>query len=126
MIKEAPAPSSARPPSLKPRRFDSNPTPRQNNPTRSIGQIPKFLAVVCPEFLPRRFTPMKRLLPYVALAAALFLLTNIPQARAYPKPSVNKVSWELDFQYATPTRITVKVPGSEAPKAYWYMPFTVT
>jgi hypothetical protein len=69
---------------------------------------------------------MKRLLPYVALAAVLFLLTSIPQARAYPKPSINKIAWELDFQHATPSRITVRVPGSDAPKAYWYMPFTVT
>ncbi len=60
---------------------------------------------------------MKRLLPFVALAAALVLLINIPQARAYPKPSVNKVAWELAFQHATPTRITVRVPGSDAPKA---------
>jgi hypothetical protein len=69
---------------------------------------------------------MKRLLTCVALAAALCLLINNQQARAFPKPSINKVAWELDFTHATPSRITVRVPGSDAPKAYWYMPFTVT
>jgi hypothetical protein len=70
---------------------------------------------------------MKRLLPYVALAASVFcffLLTD--RARAYPKPSVNRIAWELDFQHGAPTRITVKAPGADAPKAYWYMAFTVT
>jgi hypothetical protein len=69
---------------------------------------------------------MKRLLTCVALAAAFCLLISTHEARAFPKPSINKVSWELDFTHGTPSRITVRVPGSDAPKAYWYMPFTVT
>lgn len=69
---------------------------------------------------------MKRLLPFAALAAAvLCLLVVTDRAGAYPKPSINKIAWELDFQHGTPTRINVKVPGQDAPKAYWYMTFTV-
>jgi hypothetical protein len=70
---------------------------------------------------------MKRLLSALAVVAAvLFLVRVSPRAEAFPKPSINRVSWELDFTHGTPSRITVKVPGSDAPKAYWYMPFTVT
>jgi hypothetical protein len=70
---------------------------------------------------------MKRLLPCVALlVAGLFVLSNNPEARAYPKPSINRIAWELDFQHGMPSRIMVRVPGSDAPKAFWYMPFTVT
>ncbi len=70
---------------------------------------------------------MKRLLPCVALlVAGLLLFINNPEARAYPKPSINRIAWELDFQHGMPSRIMVRVPGSDAPKAFWYMPFTVT
>ena len=69
---------------------------------------------------------MKRLLPYVALAGAFSLLVWHSTVQAYPKPSLNKIAWELDFKHSTPSRIVVNVPGSAAPKAYWYMPFTVT
>lgn len=68
-----------------------------------------------------------RLLPCVALAAAFLLcLTVTDRAFSYPKPSINRIAWELDFQYTTPTRITVKAAGADGPRAYWYMPFTVT
>lgn len=69
---------------------------------------------------------MKRLLPFVALAGVLCLLAGNAFVQAYPKPSPNKIAWELDFTHGQPNRIVVNVPGSSAPKAYWYMPFTVT
>jgi hypothetical protein len=69
---------------------------------------------------------MKRVLPYVALAVALFTLFHAQGARAYPKPSINRIAWELDFTHGAPTRIVVNVPGEAAPKAFWYMTFTVT
>src|SRR5438105_6445961 len=70
---------------------------------------------------------MKRLLaPAAVIAIAVLLSINSSQARAYPKPSINKISWELDFRHAAPSRITVQTKGSDVPKAYWYMPFTVT
>jgi hypothetical protein len=69
---------------------------------------------------------MKRVLPYIALAVATFALFHSPFVSAYPKPSMARVSWELDFQPGAPTRIVVKAPGSDAPKAYWYLPFSVS
>jgi hypothetical protein len=69
---------------------------------------------------------MKRVLPYVALAVVMFALVHSRTVVAYPKPSVAPITWELDFNPGTPTRIAVKVPGSDAPKAFWYLPFTIT
>jgi hypothetical protein len=43
-----------------------------------------------------------------------------------PEPSPYPIAWEIDFEYQTPRRIVVNVPGSRAPKAYWYLPYTVT
>jgi hypothetical protein len=47
-------------------------------------------------------------------------------ASGYPEPSKYPVSWELKFEYDTPRRIVVEIPGSAVPKAYWYMTYTVT
>jgi hypothetical protein len=71
-------------------------------------------------------SPVKRVLPYVALAVFTFALFHSRDVKAYPKPSDSPVSWQLDVQPGTPTRITVKVPGSDTPKAYWYLPLSVT
>jgi hypothetical protein len=69
---------------------------------------------------------MKRLLlPIALIAATASLLIPTHRAAAYPKPSINRIAWELDFQHGTPNRITVKTPGADAPKAFWYMTFTV-
>lgn len=59
-------------------------------------------------------------LSLLALAAA----TNV--VSAYPEPSKYPVSWELKFEYDTPRRMVVEIPGSDVPKAYWYMTYTVT
>lgn len=69
---------------------------------------------------------MKRLLPCVALLALLLGFSFSPAAQAYPKPAVDRISWELDFTHGNPTRITVQGAADAAPKAYWYMTFTVT
>lgn len=45
---------------------------------------------------------------------------------SYPRPSVSPVAWEVDLEYRRPRRIVVEVPGQSAPKAYWYMIYTVT
>jgi len=63
---------------------------------------------------------MKRFLPLIALTAIASV------ALAYPKPSPHKISWELDLEHGQPTRILVQEPGGAAPKAYWYVTFTVT
>jgi hypothetical protein len=42
----------------------------------------------------------------------------------YPKPSPYPISWELEFMHGSPKRVVVEVPGG-APRAYWYMTYTV-
>ena len=69
---------------------------------------------------------MKRVLPYIALAVTVFFLMQGSQAPAYPKPAINRIAWELDFQHGLPTRIAVSLPGADAPKAFWFMTFSVT
>jgi hypothetical protein len=69
---------------------------------------------------------MNRLLSCLALLAAAFFLMPGAGVQAYPKPSINHVSWELDFTHGLPTRIAVTLPGADAPRAFWYMTFTVT
>jgi hypothetical protein len=66
---------------------------------------------------------MKKLLP---LAFPTLLLSTAALVLAYPKPNPHKISWELDIEQGTPTRIVVQEPGAAAPRAYWYLPFTVT
>jgi hypothetical protein len=66
---------------------------------------------------------MNRLLSFVALVALAFVLSDVPRAGAYPKPSLNPISWQIDFTHDLPNRITFQAPGDSAPKAYWYLPF---
>jgi hypothetical protein len=58
----------------------------------------------------------------------LFALTlSATQVLAdFPRPSPYPITWELTFEHETPRRIVVDVPGSVAPKAYWYLTYTVT
>jgi hypothetical protein len=79
---------------------------------------------------------MPRTLKLTLLTATLVLLPLTaavtwvgPVAHAatdYPEPSPYPTSWELTFDYKTPTRIVVNIPGSVSPKAYWYLPYTIT
>ena len=43
-----------------------------------------------------------------------------------PEPSPYPISWELTFEHKEPRRIVVNVSGSRTPKAYWYLPYTIT
>jgi len=69
---------------------------------------------------------MTKILSCIALALAIAVAFPSSKVQAYPKPSVNRVSWELDFKHGLPQRIAVTLPGADAPKAFWYMTFTVT
>jgi hypothetical protein len=61
------------------------------------------------------------------IAVMFLLLASCGIARAdYPKPSPYPIAWELKFDYDTPRRIVVNVPGNDAPQTYWYMTYTVT
>lgn len=69
---------------------------------------------------------MKSLLSGLVVLALAFCLLPKSQVQAYPKPSINRISWELDFKHGLPTRIAVTLPGADAPKAFWYITFSVT
>ena len=51
---------------------------------------------------------------------------DAPQAPAFPQPSPYPKTWELEFTHSTPKRIVVAANPAEAPRAYWYMTYTVT
>ncbi len=61
-----------------------------------------------------------------SLIALSLLASFASTTQAYPEPSKFPISWELKFEYKTPRRIVIEVPGAAAPKAYWYMTYTVT
>jgi hypothetical protein len=44
---------------------------------------------------------------------------------AFPSPSPFPITWELKFDVGLPTRVVVLAPGDSAPKAYWYLTYTV-
>jgi len=67
---------------------------------------------------------MKKILPAIAVCGLVLGLCALTQA--FPKPSVQRVSWELNIEHGLPTRIAIKVPGDAAPKAFWYLPLTIT
>ena len=70
---------------------------------------------------------MRRTLTLTLILALLGGFAALPSPAAPPpEPSPYPIAWELDFQYDTPRRIVVNIPGSTAPKAYWYMPYTIT
>lgn len=61
------------------------------------------------------------------LLACLFVALCITAPlSAYPKPSVGRTTWQLDFTHGLPQRLVINLPGQSAPKVYWYMTYTVT
>jgi hypothetical protein len=62
----------------------------------------------------------------LGLAALAGTFAGQRPAEAFPKPSLYPISWQFKFTHSVPKRITVKVPGENEPKAYWYMTFSVT
>ncbi|MFQ5463577.1 MAG: hypothetical protein ACE5E5_13255 [Phycisphaerae bacterium] len=47
-------------------------------------------------------------------------------AEAAPKPKIAPATWQVDFAFDDPQRITLKAPGDLEPTTYWYLLFTVT
>jgi hypothetical protein len=60
------------------------------------------------------------------LPGMVCLLLVLPASADFPKPSPYPITWELKFDYETPRRLVMDVPGSTVPKAYWYLTYTVT
>lgn len=57
------------------------------------------------------------------LCAALFGVTT---ALAGPRAGLVPKTWELDFEFYDPQRITMTLPGDSAPVTYWYVVYRVT
>lgn len=55
---------------------------------------------------------------------ALWTTVGIEEAPA-PKPAIAPKTWELKFRFQDPRKVSVFVPGSEAPVVYWYMLYSV-
>lgn len=51
--------------------------------------------------------------------------TDSSPTERFPEPSLYPTAWELKFAHGTPKRIVVRVTGSQAPRAYWYMTYSV-
>ena len=47
-------------------------------------------------------------------------------ARGAPQADLISPSWQLDFNFRDPQRITITLPGSSTPSTYWYVLFEVT
>ena len=60
------------------------------------------------------------------VAAAGVCLLEPGVVSAYPEPSIYPVSWQFKFQHSLPKRISLKLPGEDDERAFWYLPFTVT
>jgi hypothetical protein len=69
---------------------------------------------------------MTRILALLSCLIVLNLAALVKAEEPFPKPSPYPKSWELDFQHGKPTRIVVQPAGSNTPKAFWYMTYTVT
>ncbi len=68
---------------------------------------------------------MQRTLTLTILSLLLGLTVSAPAAD-YPEPSPYPTTWEITLDYKTPRRIVVNIPGTATPKAYWYMPYSIT
>ncbi len=45
---------------------------------------------------------------------------------AAPQPAIAPSSWELNFDYHDPQRITLTLSGDDQPTTYWYTLYTIT
>lgn len=69
---------------------------------------------------------MRRFLSLALLISAVIAAASVPLRAEYPKPSPYPKSWELEFEHGKPKRIVVQAAGTNAPRAYWYLTYTIT
>jgi hypothetical protein len=60
----------------------------------------------------------------MAATAALTFHNN--QATAYPEPAIITTAWQFDIEFDRPRVISVRTPGTQQVREYWYLPYTVT
>ncbi|MGB0715064.1 MAG: hypothetical protein ACPGXK_04245 [Phycisphaerae bacterium] len=60
-----------------------------------------------------------------ALAALAASQAATSTATAAPVPKLSVQTWQLDFSFDDPQKITVTSPGASESQTYWYMLFTV-
>ena len=68
---------------------------------------------------------MKKSLVAAVLAALIVGVCIVPASTA-PRPSEVPVNWEMNFSYASPKPIEIKLPGRAKPQIFWYLLYTVT
>jgi hypothetical protein len=62
------------------------------------------------------------LIPLMAIG-----LVGLPRGLGEPpEPAPAQPSWQLDFSFLDPQRISVEVPGQDEPTTFWYVVYTVT
>lgn len=59
------------------------------------------------------------------MSLCILAMAGAQVLQAEPKPATNPTSWELDFRYFDPQRVSVTVPGQSRPVVYWYMLYSV-
>ncbi len=56
---------------------------------------------------------------------ALLALSGVPSPAA-PQAGVAPKSWQLDFEFYDPQRITLRLPGDDMESTFWYVLYRVT
>lgn len=67
----------------------------------------------------------KSFFPSIALGLVVLATAFTTSGAQFPTPSVYPTSWQLDLDYDRPQRIIIEVPGESAPRAFWYMTYSV-
>ncbi len=62
----------------------------------------------------------------IILAVAVLAVPLVGESNAAPEPSLALKTWQLDFEFHDPARISVTLPGKDKPTSYWFLLFTVT
>lgn len=62
---------------------------------------------------------------FIGLSLCLGLPAVTAGQTLVPEPSAAPVSWQLDFRFQDPQRVSVVVPGKAVPVVYWYVLYSV-
>ena len=71
-----------------------------------------------------RYSPVNRVLGIIL--CGIVFGPGVATAVAAPKADLATSSWQLDFDFHDPQRITLTLPGDEEPTTFWYLLYRVT